>query len=460
MANKDFSLKEYSLFEVTPEIEHFAKVCEEKNAINKELYTKYEVKRGLRDLNGKGVLAGLTNISDVCATKVVDGKEVPCAGNLYYRGYNIKDLVKGFLQEDHYGFEEISYLLLFGELPNEEELATFHKTLVERRTLPPTFVRDVIMKAPSRDMMNSLSRSILSLYSYDAKADDTSIPNVLRQCLNLISQFPMLMVYGYHAYNYRLGDDLFIYAPSPELSTAENILMMLREDRQYTKLEARILDMALVLHMDHGGGNNSTFPTHVVTSSGTDTYSTIAAAMASLKGPKHGGANIKVTQMFEDMKEKVHDWEDRDEVRNYLVQLLEKQAFDKKGLIYGMGHAIYSVSDPRADIFKEFVQKLAKEKGYEKEYALYEMVEHMAPEVIAEKRKIYKGVNANVDFYSGLVYSMLGIPSALYTPIFAAARIVGWSAHRLEELINVDKIIRPAYKPLAPYRDYVRMEER
>lgn len=460
MANKDFSLKEYSLFEVTPEIERFAKVCEEKNAINKELYTKYEVKRGLRDLNGKGVLAGLTNISDVCATKVVDGKEVPCAGNLYYRGYNIKDLVKGFLQEDHYGFEEISYLLLFGELPNEEELATFHKTLVERRTLPPTFVRDVIMKAPSRDMMNSLSRSILSLYSYDAKADDTSIPNVLRQCLNLISQFPMLMVYGYHAYNYRLGDDLFIYAPSPELSMAENILMMLREDRQYTKLEARILDMALVLHMDHGGGNNSTFTTHVVTSSGTDTYSTIAAAMASLKGPKHGGANIKVTQMFEDMKEKVHDWEDRDEVRNYLVQLLEKQAFDKKGLIYGMGHAIYSVSDPRADIFKEFVQKLAKEKGYEKEYALYEMVEHMAPEVIAEKRKIYKGVNANVDFYSGLVYSMLGIPSALYTPIFAAARIVGWSAHRLEELINVDKIIRPAYKPLAPYRDYVRMEER
>ena len=460
MANKDFSLKEYSLFEVTPEIEHFAKVCEEKNAINKELYTKYEVKRGLRDLNGKGVLAGLTNISDVCATKVVDGKEVPCAGNLYYRGYNIKDLVKGFLQEDHYGFEEISYLLLFGELPNEEELATFHKTLVERRTLPPTFVRDVIMKAPSRDMMNSLSRSILSLYSYDAKADDTSIPNVLRQCLNLISQFPMLMVYGYHAYNYRLGDDLFIYAPSPELSTAENILMMLREDRQYTKLEARILDMALVLHIDHVGVNNSTFTTHVVTSSGTDTYSTIAAAMASLKGPKHGGANIKVTQMFEDMKEKVHDWEDRDEVRNYLVQLLEKQAFDKKGLIYGMGHAIYSVSDPRADIFKEFVQKLAKEKGYEKEYALYEMVENMAPEVIAEKRKIYKGVNANVDFYSGLVYSMLGIPSALYTPIFAAARIVGWSAHRLEELINVDKIIRPAYKPLAPYRDYVRMEER
>ena len=460
MANKDFSLKEYSLFEVTPEIEHFAKVCEEKNAINKELYTKYEVKRGLRDLNGKGVLAGLTNISDVCATKVVDGKEVPCAGNLYYRGYNIKDLVKGFLQEDHYGFEEISYLLLFGELPNEEELATFHKTLVERRTLPPTFVRDVIMKAPSRDMMNSLSRSILSLYSYDAKADDTSIPNVLRQCLNLISQFPMLMVYGYHAYNYKRGEDLYIYAPKPELSMAENILMMLREDRQYTELEAKILDMAMVLHMDHGGGNNSTFTTHVVTSSGTDTYSTIAAAMASLKGPKHGGANIKVTRMFEDMKANLTDWTDDDQVRAYLEALLDKKAFDKKGLIYGMGHAVYSISDPRADIFKKFVKQLAHEKGHDAEYALYEKVEHMAPQIIGEKRHIYKGVNANVDFYSGLVYSMLDIPPSLYTPIFAAARIVGWSAHRMEELQNVDKIIRPAYKPLAPYREYVNLDDR
>ena len=287
--------REYALFEITPEIEHFAQLCEDNNAIDKELYTKYEVKRGLRDVNGKGVLAGLTNISDVCATKIEDGKEVPCAGNLYYRGYNIKDLVQGFLKDEHYGFEEIAYLLLFGELPNEKELSMFHETLVERRTLPPTFVRDVIMKAPSRDMMNSLSRSILNLYTYDAKADDTSIPNVLRQCLNLISQFPMLMVYGYHAYNYRMGDDLFIYAPSPELSTAENILMMLREDRKYTKLEAKILDMALVLHMDHGGGNNSTFTTHVVTSSGTDTYSTIAAAMASLKkeAQKHGSMNIK-----------------------------------------------------------------------------------------------------------------------------------------------------------------------
>lgn len=450
----------YALFEITPEIEHFAGLCEKNTTIEKDLYSKYEVKRGLRDVNGKGVLAGLTNISDVCATKIVDGKEVPCAGNLYYRGYNIKDLVRGFLEDGHFGFEEIAYLLLFGELPNIKESEMFHETLVERRTLPPTFVRDVIMKAPSRDMMNTLAKCILNLYTYDRKADDTSIQNVLRQCLNLISQFPMMMVYGYHAYNYRMGDDLFIYAPSPDLSTSENILMMLREDRKYTELEAKLLDMALVLHMDHGGGNNSTFTTHVVTSSGTDTYSTMAAAMASLKGPKHGGANIKVTKMFEDMKAHVSDWEDEDEVRQYLNDLLEKKAFDQKGLIYGMGHAIYSVSDPRADIFKKFVKQLAEEKGCEKEYGLYALVERLAPEVIAQKRKIYKGVNANVDFYSGLVYSMLDLPPALYTPIFAAARIVGWSAHRLEELKNADKIIRPAYKPLASYKEYVKIEDR
>ena len=447
-------------FENSPRIQELARKCEENNTIDKELYTKYEVKRGLRDLNGKGVLAGLTNISDVCAKKVVNGEEVPCAGSLYYRGYNIKDIVKGFLDAKHPGFEETAYLLLFGELPNAQELKDFQVMLAERRMLPPNFFRDVIMKAPSRDVMITLSRSILNLYSYDEKADDTSIPNVLRQCLNLISEFPMLMVYGYHAYSHRMGEDLFIYAPSPELSTAENILMMLREDRKYTELEAKILDMALVLHMDHGGGNNSTFTTHVVTSSGTDTYSTIAAALASLKGPKHGGANVKVTQMFDDMKKAVKDWKDEEEVRRYLLDLLEKRAFDRKGLIYGMGHAIYSVSDPRADIFKVFVKQLAQEKGCEEEYALYEMVEHMAPKVIAEKRKIYKGVNANVDFYSGLVYSMLDLPPALYTPIFAAARIVGWSAHRLEELRNVDKIIRPAYKPLAEHRDYVRMEDR
>lgn len=447
-------------FDITPEIEELALKCEKNNEIEKELYTKYEVKRGLRDLNGKGVLAGLTNISDVCASKIMDGVSVPCAGNLYYRGYNIKDLVKGFLDAKHPGYEETAYLLLFGELPNKKELADFQEMMAERRMLPPNFVRDVIMKAPSKDMMNSITRSILQLYSYDDKADNTAIPNVLRQCLNLIAQFPMLMVYSYHAYNYRMGEDLYIYAPKPELSTAENILMMLREDRKYTQLEAKILDMALVLHMDHGGGNNSTFTTHVVTSSGTDTYSTIAAAMASLKGPKHGGANIKVTQMFEDMKENLTDWADEDQIREYLEALLEKRAFDHKGLIYGMGHAVYSVSDPRAEIFKRFVKQLAQEKGHEAEYALYEKVEHMAPQIIGEKRKMYKGVNANVDFYSGLVYSMLDLPPALYTPIFAAARIVGWSAHRLEELKNVDKIIRPAYKPLAPHREYIKLDDR
>ncbi len=449
-----------TLFEITPEIAYLAELCEQSNAIDKELYVKHNVKRGLRDLDGRGVLAGLTNISDVCASREENGVRIPIPGNLYYRGYNIKDLVNGFLADGHFGFEEIAYLLLFGELPNQGELKVFTDMLAERRTLPKYFVRDVIMKAPSPDMMNSLSRSILTLYAYDEKADDTSIPNVLRQSLNLISQFPMLMVYGYHAYNYRKGEDLFIYAPDPNKSMAENILMMLREDRQYTPLEAKILDMALVLHMDHGGGNNSTFTTHVVTSSGTDTYSTIAAAMASLKGPKHGGANIKVTQMFEDMKEHVKDWTDETAVRQYLNDLLDKKAFDQKGLIYGMGHAIYSISDPRAEIFKGFVKQLAMEKGYEEEYALYEMVEHMAPEVIAQKRKMYKGVNANVDFYSGLVYSMLGIPKELYTPLFAAARIVGWSAHRLEELKNVDKIIRPAYMPLAPYREYTKIDGR
>ena len=449
-----------ALFEITPEILYLADMCEKSNAIDRDLYVQHNVKRGLRDLDGRGVLAGLTNISDVCASREENGVRIPIPGNLYYRGYNIKDLVNGFLDDGHFGFEEIAYLLLFGELPNDGELKVFADMLAERRALPKYFVRDVIMKAPSPDMMNSLSRSILTLYAYDEKADDTSIPNVLRQSLNLISQFPMLMVYGYHAYNYKKGEDLFIYAPDPNKSMAENILMMLREDRQYTPLEAKILDMALVLHMDHGGGNNSTFTTHVVTSSGTDTYSTIAAAMSSLKGPKHGGANIKVTQMFEDMKEHVKDWADEDAVRQYLNDLLDKKAFNQKGLIYGMGHAIYSISDPRAEIFKGFVKQLAVEKGCEEEYALYEMVEHMAPEVIAQKRKMYKGVNANVDFYSGLVYNMLGIPKELYTPLFAAARIVGWSAHRLEELKNVDKIIRPAYMPLAPYREYTRIDER
>ena len=447
-------------FDITPKIEELALKCEQNNAIEKELYTKYEVKRGLRDLNGKGVLAGLTNISDVCASKIVDGKSVPCEGNLYYRGYNIKDLVRGFLEADHPGFEETAYLLLFGELPNKAQLEEFQNMIAERRMLPPNFVRDVIMKAPSRDMMNSITRSILQLYSYDEKADDTSIPNVLRQCLNLISQFPMLMVYGYHAYNYRRGEDLYIYAPKAELSTAENILMMLREDRKYTKLEAEIVDMALVLHMDHGGGNNSTFTTHVVTSSGTDTYSTIAAAMASLKGPKHGGANIKVMQMMDDIRAHVADPLDEEAMADYLGRIVDRQAFDQKGLIYGMGHAVYSLSDPRAVVFKSFVHQLADAKGRSRDFEYYNTIERLAPQVIAEKRHIYKGVSTNVDFYSGFVYDMLGIPVELYTPIFAVARIVGWSAHRMEELVNVDKIIRPAYQSIMQTREYVPLEER
>ena len=450
-----------TLFEVTPEISHFAELCEKNNAIDKELYTKYEVKRGLRDLNGKGVLAGLTNISDVCAKKIVNGEEVPCAGNLYYRGYNIKDLVQGFLKDKHYGFEEIAYLLLFGELPDKTQLQTFHETLVERRTLPPTFVRDVIMKAPSRDMMNSLSRSILSLYTYDPHADDTSIPNVLRQCIQLIALFPVLSVYAYQAYNhYERGESLFIHLPDPELSTAENILHLLRPDSKYTKLEAKLLDMALVLHAEHGGGNNSTFTTHVVSSSGTDTYSAIAAALCSLKGPKHGGANIKVVQMFDDLKANVKDWSNEEEIREYLLKLLNKEAFDKAGLIYGMGHAVYSLSDPRSKILSRFVKQLSEEKGKEEEYQLYATVERLAKQVIGEKRKIYKGVSANIDFYSGFIYSMLGLPHQLYTPLFAIARIVGWSAHRMEELMNGNRIIRPAYKAVAPHREYTPIDER
>lgn len=447
-------------FDITPEIEELALKCETNNAIDKELYTKYEVKRGLRDLNGKGVLAGLTNISDVCATKIVDGVSVPCAGNLYYRGYNIKDLVSGFLEAKHFGFEEIAYLLLFGELPNQKELENFKDMIADRRMLPPNFVRDVIMKAPSRDMMNSITRSILQLYSYDDKADDTSIPNVLRQSLNLISQFPMLMVYSYLAYNYKMGEDLYIYAPKKELSMAENILMMLREDRQYTELEAKILDMALVLHMDHGGGNNSTFTTHVVSSSGTDTYSAIAASLGSLKGPRHGGANIKVKHMFDNMKETVDDWNDDDEIKSYLKGILDKRLYDKSGLIYGIGHAVYAISDPRAELLKEFTKKLAVAKGRTDELKLYENVERIAPEVISKSHKRTKSVSANVDFYSGFIYSMLGLPDELYTPMFAAARMAGWSAHRIEEIINAGKIIRPAYKNVAKKENYIPLNKR
>lgn len=446
---------------VTPEIERLTDICTNHTSMDVSLYGKYDVKRGLRDINGKGVLAGLTQVSNVKATRVVDGKEVPCAGSLSYRGYDIKELTGGFVKDHRFGFEETTYLLLFGELPNEEELNNFKKLLSNQRSLPTNFVRDVVMKAPSKDIMNALSRSVLTLYSYDTNPDDISLPNVLRQCLNLISVFPLLSVYGYQAYNHYIrGKSLYIHNPKSELSTAENILRMLRPDKKYTDLEAKILDLALILHMEHGGGNNSTFTTHVVSSSGTDTYSAVAAALGSLKGPKHGGANIKVVSMFQDMKKEVKDPENEEEVRNYLKRLLHKEAFDRRGLIYGMGHAIYSVSDPRAEVLKGFVEKLAEEKGRMKDYRLYSMVERMAPEVIAEERRIYKGVSANVDFYSGFVYSMLDLPLELYTPMFAVARIVGWSAHRMEELINTDKIIRPAYKNVLEAAQYVPLDER
>ena len=425
------------------------------------IYSKYKVFRGLRDLEGKGVLTGLTEISEVYAKKEVDGKLIPCHGQLFYRGINIEDLVKGFIKEDRFGFEETAYLLLLGELPNKEQLEEFSEILASYRSLPTSFVRDIIMKAPSFDMMNTLARSVLTLYSYDENPNDISISNVLRQSLQLISIFPLLSVYGYQAYNhYHNEESLIIHTPNTTLSTAENILYMLRPDSKYSKLEARILDLALVLHAEHGGGNNSSFTTHVVSSSGTDTYSVIAAALGSLKGPKHGGANIKVMQMFKDMKENVHDWEDEEEIAMYLNALLNKEAFDKSGLIYGIGHAIYSVSDPRAKVFKAFVKKLSEEKGLTKEYNLYETVERLAPKVIAKNRKTYKGVSANIDFYSGFVYSMLGLPEELYTPIFAMARIVGWSAHRIEELINADKIIRPAYMNVLERRPYVEIDKR
>lgn len=447
-----------TMLSMTPQMEALAEECVRNSTIDPALYQKYDVKRGLRDVNGKGVIAGLTNISKIVSF-APDGS--PCDGELYYRGIPIEKLVEGFMAADRKGFEEVAYLLIFGRLPNEEEHRAFRKLLARGRTLPTNFVRDVVMKAPTHDMMNTLSRSVLTLASYDSNADNLSLPNVLRQCLMLISVFPLLSVYSYHAYNhYECGGSMYIHYPDEKLSTASNILRLLRPDKRYSPLEAKVLDIALVLHMEHGGGNNSSFTTHVVTSSGTDTYSAMAAALGSLKGPKHGGANIKVVQMFDDLRKNIADTTDEEAVTDYLRRLVRKEAFDQKGLIYGMGHAVYSLSDPRARIFKKFVAALAQEKGRDADYALYEMVERLAPRVIAEERRIYRGVSANVDFYSGFVYSMLGLPLELYTPMFAIARIVGWSAHRLEELINADKIIRPAYQSVVEPRLYVPMEDR
>ena len=420
-------------------------ICIKNDSISTRLYEEYGVNLGLRDENGNGVLTGLTNISKITSSEVVNGRKVPADGKLWYRGYQVQKLIEE-LGEDELGFEKIAYLLLLGELPDEEELQQFSELVGQCRTLPTNFTRDVIMKAPSEDIMNSMTRSILTLASYDENAKDTSVSNVLRQSIQLISEFPLLAVYGFNAYNhYEKQQSMFIHHPDKSLSTAENLLMMLRPDKKFTRVEAKALDTALILHMEHGGGNNSTFTTRVVTSSGSDTYSTIAAAMSSLKGPKHGGANIKVMEMMEDIRAHVNDYSDRDEIRAYIEKIVDKEAFDKKGLVYGMGHAIYSLSDPREKVFKGYVEKLAVEKNRQKDMELYQNIEEIAPEVIAQKRKIYKGVSPNIDFYSGFVYEMLDIPKELYTAIFAIARIVGWSAHRIEELICTNKIIRPAY---------------
>lgn len=455
-------MDEKSFSAITPQIKALAKKCKESNRIDVSLYDKHQVKRGLRDVNGKGVLTGLTEISEIKSSeKMPDGTSVPCEGKLYYRGIDVEEIIKGFNSEKRFGFEEVTYLLIFGKLPNVQELKEFNEILGKYRCIPSNFVRDIIMKKPSSDIMNSLARSVLMLYAYDDKADDISIPNVVRQSLQLISEFPLLAVYSYQAYRHaHKGGSLIIHEPRPELSTAENILHLLRADSSYTPLEAKILDLALVLHAEHGGGNNSTFTTHVVTSSGTDTYSSVVASLGSLKGPKHGGANIKVVKMFQNIKDNVKDWNDEDEVRVYLDKILHKEAFDKTGLIYGMGHAVYSLSDPRANVFKGFVERLSEEKNRHDEYLLYSNVERIAAQLIADERKIYKGVSANVDFYSGFVYSMLDLPLELYTPIFAIARISGWSAHRIEELINCGKIIRPAYMNVCPKTEYVPLSQR
>lgn len=438
-----------------------SKMAKESSKIDSELYKKYEVKRGLRDVDGRGVLVGLTRIGEVHSYILDEEEIIPVPGRLIYRGYDIDDLVKGFVGDGRFGFEETAYLLLFGHLPNQRDLKDFENLLADYRFLPEDFTRDEILESPSKDIMNMLARSVLTLYSFDDKPDDTSIENVIKQCIRLIACFPSLAVYSYQAFSHYHGKkSLYIHSPRADLSIAENILLMLRPDNQYSKLEARLLDLALVLHAEHGGGNNSSFVTHVVTSSGTDTYSAIAAAIGALKGPRHGGANHKVVQMFEDLKENLRNWDDEDEIAAYLTRILNKEAFDKSGLIYGVGHAVYSISDPRTVILKEFAAQLAREKGLEKEYALYASVERIAPKLIGEFTKIYKGVSANVDLYSGFVYRMLNIPMEMFTPIFAIARIAGWSAHRIEELANFGKIIRPAYKSLAPRLDYVPMGER
>jgi citrate synthase len=444
-----------------PALDRWSQLALKSGTIDPALFGKYEVKRGLRDLTGHGVLAGLTHIGDVIGYVKEGDTSVPTPGQLLYRGIEIRDLIEGFGAEGRHGFEETCYLLLFGELPDRAELELFRERLAHGRAVPRHFVNDVILPMPSHDIMNAMARGVLALYVLDENPDDTSVPAVLRQSMRLISTFPLLAVYAYHASAHRFENgSLFIHRPDPSLSTAENILHMLRPDNQFTPLEAAVLDMALVLHAEHGGGTNSSFATRVVSSSGTDTYSTIAAALGSLKGPRHGGANIKVVKMFQEIKSEVRDWDDDEEITDYLLRVLNKEAFDRSGLVYGMGHPVYSVSDPRTLILREYAERLAGEKGLEDEFRLHAKIEVLAPEVISGRRKIYKGVSANVDFYSGFVYQMLGIPEALYTPLFAVSRIVGWCAHHLEEITGGGRVIRPAYKSLSTPREYVPLDQR
>ena len=442
------------------EVDILEKELMKNHRIDPNLYVEYDVKRGLRDSAGKGVLTGLTEVSDVKAYNLIEGRQIPAEGHLFYQGYDVYDIVKG-LEGRKYGFEETLYLLIFGKLPNKDELDKFLNVLFELQGLSGRFVRDVIMKASNANIMNAMQRCILTLYTYDQNPEDISAGNVLRQCLELTAKLPLITVYSYHSYrHFRKDETLFIRNPEKGLSLAENLLLMLRPDRQYTELEAKVLDVALILHAEHGGGNNSTFTTHVVTSTGTDTYSSVAASIGSLKGPRHGGANLKAQKMFEDIKANIKDWSDEEEITAYLQKILDKKAFDRSGLIYGIGHAVYTLSDPREVILKRFAKALAEEKGRMEEFALYEAVERIACRLVPEHRRVFKNVCANVDFYSGFVYTMLDIPQELFTPIFAIARMAGWSAHRLEELINAGKIIRPAYKYVGVHTDFLPFEER
>ena len=453
-------IRENAYCEITPAIMALKEQWEKENYIDPQLYKDYNVKRGLRNEDGRGVLTGLTRVAEIQSYTVTEDEHIrPADGVLYYRGIDCREVVRGSESRGRYAFEETAYLLLFGQLPDQAQLDAFCDQLASYRTLPTNFFRDIIMKAPPQDLMNTMQRAVLTLACYDDKPNDIGLENVLRQSLQLLSNMPVLAIYAYQAWRYTQGESLFIHVPQPELSTAENFLRMLREDRSYTELEARVLDVALVLHADHGGGNNSTFTNHVVTSSGTDTYSAIAAAMASLKGPRHGGANSKVMAMMSDIKAHVPDWRSREQVADYLTRILDKEAFDGSGLIYGLGHAVYTRSDPRCEVFRYYVKRLAAEKGRDLDLALYENVEREGKRLLVA-RQGREAISTNIDFYSGLVYEMLGLPQELYTPLSAVARISGWSAHRMEELSGGGKLIRPRYECVEGKRPYIPMEER